>query len=129
METKEVLFNKDALKAIKTLFLSTHGGLVNIDRTELEELLNCTNISAFSTILNEATTEAIKSSGLLTNVKTGAQNYLLVITGDLSLSLEMVDTVCDAVSEHIKKSTLMLATIPDEAQKSKIKVDLFVMES
>ena len=127
METKEVLFNKDALKAIKTLFQSTHKGVVNIDKTDLEYLLNSSEISAFSTSLDEPTTKAVESSGLLTNVKTGAKNYLLVITGDLSLSLEMVDTICGAVCDHIKKSTIMLATISDETQESKIKVDLFVV--
>lgn len=127
MKTKEVLFNKDALKAIKTLFQSTHCGLVNIDQEELEYLLNCSNISVRSAVLDEATTEAVESSDVFANLKKNANNYLLIITGGLSLSLEMIDTICLATREHIKSTDFTFATICDESQKNKIKLDLFIM--
>lgn len=126
MSTKKLTFDTFEVETIKNLVVAKDNGIVDIDTNEKEDFFkDAEQLEIYSTVLQSADKESVNSSGLITDSLKNAKEYLVYISSGLNMTLEMVDTIMNVISDNSPGRGLWV-TKSIESMENSIRVDLYI---
>jgi len=126
MSVKKLAFDVFEVETIKNLVVAKDNGIVDIDSNEKEDFFkDAKQLEIYSVILESADRESVLSSGLITDSLKNAKEYLVYISSGLNMTLEMVDTIMNVITDSSSGRGLW-ATKSIESMKDTIRIDLYI---
>ena len=126
MCVKKLTFDVFEVETIKNLVVESDKGIIDIDTNEKEAFFRgAKQLEIYSAILNSAEKESIVSSGLITDSLKNAKEYLVYISSGLNMTLEMVDSIMNVVSDNSSGRGLWVTKCID-SMENKIRIDLYI---
>ena len=126
MTIKKLTFDAFEVETIKNLVVETDNGIIDRDTNEKEAFFKDAELlEIYSTILQSADKESVISSGLITDSLKNAKEYLVYISSGLNMTLEMVDTIMNVISDNSPGRGLWV-TKSIESMENSIRVDLYI---